>query len=73
MTCVIRESKADAQMIPLTLHDCVDEKITMKDWKCIRRSLIDKLKNVMELFSSKGKGLRESPLSTSSNITIFDI
>ena len=73
MTCVIREAKLDPQVIPLTLHDCVDEKITMKDWKCIRRSLMDKLKNVMEMFGSKAKGGKDVSLSSASNVTIFDI
>jgi len=72
MTCVIRESKMDPQLIPLTLHECVDERITMKDWKCIRRSLIDKLKNAMDLYGSKGKGSKELP-SNSTSITIVDI
>ena len=53
INCVLRESKLDPQMIPLQLHDCVDQLITMKDWKCIRRSLISKLKSVMDLLVSR--------------------
>lgn len=71
MSCVIRESKGDPQLIPLTLHDCVDERISMKTWKCMRRSLMEKLKNVMELFGSK-KG-KDATVTTTIVGSVTDI
>lgn len=62
INCVLREAKLDPQLIPLQLHDCVDQLITMKDWKCIRRTLINKLKSVMDLLASREK-VSLSPVS----------
>ena len=72
--CIVRESKTDPQLIPLTLHDCVDEMVTMKDWKCMRRSMMERLKEVMEVHGKKTKGSEESAIATASpNVTIFDM
>lgn len=65
INCVLRESKLDPQMIPLQLHDCVDQMITMKDWKCIRRTLISKLKSVMDMLAA-----REQKVTSSTSIPL---
>lgn len=74
MQCIIRESKTDPQLIPLTLHDCVDERITMKDWKCMRRFMMDRLRNVMQQHNSnkKTKDVTDA-FVTAANVTIFDM
>ena len=76
MQCIVRESRTDPQLMPLALHDCVDEMITMKDWKCMRRNVMERMKSVMELHGSSSKrGAKdaETAIITSSNITIFDM
>lgn len=69
----MQESKNNPQLIPLTLHDCVDERITMKDWKCMRRHMMERLKNVMQIYGSKKTKDAEEAFIASSNITIFDM
>lgn len=73
MLCIVQEAKADPQLIPLTLHDCVDERITMKDWKCMRRNLMDRLKHVMDVSGDKQAKDSLESLVTSANVTIFDM
>lgn len=71
--CIVQESKANPQLIPLTLHDCVDERITMKDWKCMRRNMMERLKDVIQVYGNKKTKDGDDPFINSPNVTIFDM
>lgn len=69
MSCVMMAAKQDPQMVPIQLHDCVDEIVTMKHWKCIRRAFMERMKSMMELV--RGKKLFGG--SHAGNLTVGDM
>ncbi|KAI1290946.1 hypothetical protein HDE_07874 [Halotydeus destructor] len=60
MNCVLMASKNDPQLIPISLHDCIDDKVSMKQWKCIRRHFMDRMKTMMD--NLRGKALDDVAL-----------
>ncbi|XP_074605649.1 uncharacterized protein LOC141858717 [Brevipalpus obovatus] len=59
LDCVMEASRNDATLIPMELHICVDDLITMQTWKCIRRFHLSRFSQILERMKkqSKSKGL----------------
>jgi len=71
MTCVMMAAKQDPQLIPLPLHECVDDIVTMKHWKCIRRTFMERMKSMMDLV--RGKKFIGDATIIESNVTVTDM